>query len=276
MDIRDWLKNSIQRLETANVSTARLDCLVLLEDETGKDRSWLLAHPKYELQIEQLNNLSTKLAQRSKNTPLAYIRGTCEFYGREFAVNQHVLVPRPESEAIIELLKSLWDGGPAKHKMTMLADIGAGSGSLAITAKLELPTLDVIATDIDKLCLRIAQENARTYNVAIATMEGDLAEPLFGMQPSADILLCNLPYVPNDYEINAAAKHEPELALYGGSDGLELYRRLFNQLRRLQPKPRYIFTESLPQQHDELAAIARAAGYQLQKTDDFIQLYTKT
>src|SRR4051794_37561413 len=103
--VSDWLRQSVASLEGAGISTARLDCLVLLEDETGKDRAWLLAHPEYELQGSDLNILNTKIIQRMQHVPLAYIRGRSEFYGRDFMVNAHTLVPRPETEGMIELLR---------------------------------------------------------------------------------------------------------------------------------------------------------------------------
>jgi len=100
MNIQAWLALQTKKLERADIITARLDCLVVLEDVTGKDRGWLLAHPEYVLQGSDLKFLSTKVAQRAKHVPLAYIRGKAEFYVREFAVNAHTLVPRPATETI--------------------------------------------------------------------------------------------------------------------------------------------------------------------------------
>jgi len=274
MLVSDWLIEAQQILKSARISTARLDCLVLLEDESGKDRSWLLSHPEHYLQGSSFENLNTKITQRAQHVPLAYIRGKAEFYGREFKVDEHTLVPRPETETMIELLRGLWDG--ATHATQwIIADIGTGSGAIAITTKLELPETDVLAVDIDPQCVRVAKQNSQSLRADITVVPGDLLEPLFGMVPAADVLLCNLPYVPDDFQINTAATHEPKHAIFGGKDGLDLYRMLFNQLRKLSPKPRYIFAESLPTQHDALATIARAAGYSLEKTDDFIQLFTR-
>lgn len=274
--ISHWIKDSTTKLKKAGIATAQLDCLVLLEDETGKDRGWLLSHPEFELQGSVLKKLNTKIIQRARHVPLAYIRGKAEFYGREFAVNAHTLVPRPETETMIELLKMLMlEVPPRALAESAIVDIGTGSGALAITAKLELPTAEVIATDIDEKCIDTAGANAIKLGADIVFFEGNLLEPLATRQPahSPTIFLCNLPYVPDNFQINRAATHEPRHALFGGLDGLGLYRELFKQIKANSWKPAYILTESLPPQHELVARIAKAAGYKLAKTDDFIQLF---
>lgn len=206
--------------------------------------------------------------------PLAYIRGDAEFYGREFAVNAHTLVPRPETETMVELVCKLVSSESAGEK-AVIADIGTGSGAIAITAKLELPAADVIATDIDERCLEAARQNAQSFKTDISFLHGSLLEPFAtrSLAHSPTILLCNLPYVPDNFQINTAATHEPRHALFGGPDGLDLYRELFEQTNSLAAKPLYVFTESLPPQHEALAGIAKAAGYSLEEIDDFIQLF---
>jgi release factor glutamine methyltransferase len=181
-------------------------------------------------------------------------------------IDHRVLEPRPESETIVELLKKL-----PLSDMPKLADIGTGSGMLAITAKLELPKAKVIATDIDQNCLDIAAQNAQKHGTKIAFRQGDLLEPL--KDEPFDALLCNLPYVPDNFQINPAAMREPRLAIFGGPDGLGLYRKLFTQLESRHHKPRYVLTESLPPQHHLLAEIARKHGYALDTKDDFIQIF---
>ncbi|HSX30944.1 MAG TPA: HemK/PrmC family methyltransferase [Candidatus Saccharimonadales bacterium] len=293
MTLSDWLKQAQAQLEGSGIATARLDCLVLLADALERDKSWLLSHAEYALQGPDLKMLNTKVAQRAKHTPLAYIRGHAEFYGREFAVNAHTLVPRPETEAMIDVLKDLVSRHPEQSEGSSpgsndrsfayaqddenitLADIGTGSGAIAITAKLELPQTHVIATDIDKNCLKTAEHNARSLGVDITLLHGFLLQPLrdSSLVTRDSIILANLPYVPDNFQINTAATHEPRRALFGGPDGLDLYRQLFRQANSLATKPVCILTESLPPQHEMLAEIAKAAGYQLQQTNDFIQLF---
>lgn len=264
MSIEEWLRTNINLLDSAGISTARLDCVVMLEDVLGKERSLILAHQDDELNRSQLKKLDLWIKRRLNHEPLAYIRGKTEFYGREFAINKDVLEPRPESETIIDLLKSL-DG------IKRIADIGTGSGALAITAKLELPELEVTATDIDKKCLVIAAQNIKKHDVQIELLQGDLLSPV---SDTVDVIIANLPYVPDDFTLNEAAMNEPKIAIFGGKDGLDLYKKLFKQLSSQQNKPKYLLTESLPIQHSSLEQIAARHGYNQQLNKDFIQLFS--
>ncbi len=268
MKISDWLQESVKTLQSSNITTARLDALVLLEDITNEDRSWLLAHPEHELTDKQLRELEPKIERRAKHEPLAYIRGKSEFYGREFIVNNHTLEPRPETETIIDLLKDL----PTNNSWTII-DIGTGSGCLAVSAKLELPKYRVVGTDIDNKCTRTAELNAKKYNASIEFRQGNLLEPFLEEINDKWIIIANLPYVPNGHTINKAAMFEPSHAIFGGEDGLDLYREMFRQINKLQNKPTYILTESLPFQHSELARIAEKSEYEQQAEEDFIQVF---
>lgn len=264
--VDNWLYQAQQKLTTAGVGTARLDCLVLLEDRLNKDRTHLLAHPELQLSTEQQKLLSLQILRRSQHEPLAYIRGKAEFYGREFLVNEHVLVPRPESETIIDLLKAAKLPDPP-----YIVDVGTGSGTLGITAKLELPSALVDLVEIDQSALEVAQRNAQKLGAEVECIQSDLLQSI---DTFCDVILANLPYVPDGFLINRAAKNEPRLALFGGKDGLGLYRRMFAQLKEWPRKPTVILAESLPEQHASLSNIANAAGFKLVKTDDFIQQFT--
>ncbi|MGH7237570.1 MAG: N5-glutamine methyltransferase family protein [Candidatus Saccharimonadales bacterium] len=267
--IISWLNTATATLSSADILTARLDSLVLLEDTTGKDRGWLLAHPEYELSQTQVKKLDGFIERRTTHEPLAYIRHKTEFYGREFYVDRRVLEPRPDSETMIDLLKSL-----KLLSKSIIIDIGTGSGALAITAKLELPQNQVLASDNDPNCLTIARGNASRLAAEINFYQGDLLNgvPSNMLRLPATIIM-NLPYVPDDFPINKAAESEPKTAILGGSDGLDLYRQIFRQITKLELKPDYILTEAMPPQHERLAEIAGAAGFRLTKTDDFIQLF---
>ena len=266
--ISKWLKDSTRLLDQAGIATARLDCLVMLEDMTGIDRAKLLAEPNRILQTNYLKRLNSQIEQRVSHTPLAYIRGKTEFYGREFRINHFVLEPRPESETMIDMLKQL----PSDNNTTIV-DIGCGSGALAITAKLESPKTQVIATDIDPQCLNATKANAKKLQAVIDLRMGNLLDPLVDLSGFQIILLCNLPYVPNSFQINPAALQEPRHAIFGGTDGLELYRELFAQLESFRSMPIFILTECMPPQHDDLSSIASAKGFELQKSEDFIQQF---
>lgn len=264
----EWLARSEASLRAAGIGTARLDCLVLLEDCLGTDRASLLAHPETTPSVEQLNILDEHISRRVKHEPLAYIRGKTEFYGRDFTVNRDVLEPRPESETMIDLLKKLIQSD--KKAGLRLADVGSGSGCLGITAAIELGLRKADFYDIDPATLKVAKINARKLGVSGNFYESDLLSKEHG---SYDVILANLPYVPDGFHINEAAMNEPRIAIYGGSDGLELYRRLFEQLEVFGWQPRYILTESLPPQHGQLKTIAEFHSFKLSTSEDFIQVF---
>jgi release factor glutamine methyltransferase len=275
MTNNSWLGHAEKYLKSAGIGTARLDALVLLEDVTGRDRAWLLAHPETQILSTQLAELEKLLKRRARHEPLAYLRGKTEFYGREFVISPAVLEPRPESETMIDQLKELVKGraaGMSKDRLWRLADIGTGSGALGITAALELPGVEVDLIDIDAKALQTAKINVDKFTLNIGIIKSDL---LGRTKEAYDILLCNLPYVPDDYQINRAATQEPELAIFGGPDGLGVYRRLFDQISGLSRRPLYILTEALPPQHQALQSIAVAAGYEQQIADDFIQVFRR-
>lgn len=270
MKLNQWLFQATDTLETAGISTARLDAIVLLEDATGKERSYLLAHPEQELTDVQLFELEERITRRRQHEPLAYIRGKSEFYGREFIVNKHTLEPRPETETMIELALEILD------EEYFICDIGTGSGAIGITMKLELPGATVTATDIDDNCMNTAAKNAKKLGADVQFLNGNLLEPLssINIQPSNIAILANLPYVPDAYKLNRAATFEPALAIFGGKDGLDLYRQLFNQMAELRSRPLYVMTESLPSQHEMLERIANQVGFSLARSADFIQCFT--
>lgn len=270
-------------LSNSGIDTARLDVIVLLEDVTHRDRSWLLAHGDTLLTKTQREKISEAVQRRSTQVPLAYIRGRSEFYGRAFAITESVLVPRPETEEILDMLLDVVHALP-DHELDKLQiiDVGTGSGALAISAKLEVPSARVHAVDIDKNCLDLAKKNAATLHAEItfhcsnllASFGSTYAKPL-PSQTVRTILLANLPYVPTDYPLNTSATHEPRLAIFGGHDGLDLYRELFAQCVSSTRSPDIVFTESLPFQHEELASIAYSAGYTLARQGMLIQQFAR-
>lgn len=270
MRIDEWIRNATAILSDSGISTARLDALVLAEDFTGKNKSYLLAHPELTLNPNQVLDLDRTIHKRAQHIPLSYIRGRTEFYGRTFIINYDVLEPRPESEAIIEELRKIID----PEDPQLIIDIGTGSGALAITAALEFPGAATYGVDIDRACLEVARQNAKCHGVAVTWLESNLLDKIPEEALLApQILLCNLPYVPDNFQINTAALHEPRLAIFGGPDGLDLYRRLFKQLHDKQLKPAYILTESMPPQHKSLAHMARHHGYVVTTVNDFIQVF---
>jgi release factor glutamine methyltransferase len=262
-----FLERATAQLEASDISSARLDVLILLEDQLLKDRSWILAHQDLQLSAAQLKRLDKQISRRSQHEPLAYIRGFSEFYGRRFKVNKHVLEPRPESETMVELLKKL-----ALPRSPKIADVGTGTGCLGITAALEIHPSIVDLYDIDSGALAVARHNEHMHELNLEVHKRDLLNR--PVRTGYDVILANLPYVPTSWKINEAAKAEPKIAIFGGKDGLDVYRRLFQQLGTLSQKPKYILTESLPPQQIGLEKIAKAHGFKQLKSKDFIQVFT--
>lgn len=265
MTILEWLVSSMKKLNEAGVDSPRRDCLVLVEDLLNKDRSWVNAHSDFRLSNGQIKKLDMQVNRRIKRKPLAYIRGKAWFYGRFFEVNPDVLIPRPESEGFIKLLKNI--------RPKSIADIGTGSGCLAITVKLELPETEVIATDIDKKTLAVARKNAENHGVKVKFIEGSLLEPI---KDHAEVVMANLPYVPDGLITSEEINYEPKNALFSGKDGLDHYRKFWEQVKGSAKKPTHILTESLENQHEQMKKLAAAAGYALEKTDILVQQFKRS
>lgn len=265
MTIADWLFDTMQKLGGAGVDSPRRDALVLLEDTLGKDRAWVLAHPEFILQGLTLQRVDKLIERRVNREPLAYIREKAWFYGRFFTVSPTVLIPRPESEDFIEILKEL--------QPKTVIDIGTGSGALAITVKLELPETKVIATDIDAEALEIARKNAHAHNVTIEFLQGSLLEPLQGVTLQDYTIIANLPYVPDSLITSPEIKAEPKLALFSGTDGMDHYKKFWVQAKELPSKPTNIVVESLQSQHQTNNKLAKNAGYKLANTTRLIQTF---
>jgi release factor glutamine methyltransferase len=267
MTIQEWLDDATDKLKKHKIPSARLDSLVLLEYVLVTPRVTLLSHPETDLPATTLVKLNTALAQRLDDIPVAYITNKKEFYGRDFLVNEHVLIPRPETESMIELVKDLGIEAPT------IADIGTGSGCVAITLALEIPDSSVVATDISPDALAVAKNNAKHLGAQIIFKESDMFNAI--SVRSFDIVCANLPYVPDSLVTSKEITIEPELALFSGADGLDHYRRLFIEAAELADPPRYIVTEALESQHKALKKLAALAGYQLLRTDILVQLFIR-
>lgn len=266
MNYQNWITHAQDTLKASGIETARLDAMMLLEYATSTERAHIMAHPETMINNQAIENLELLLARRVTHEPMAYIVGSREFYGRTFSINSSVLVPRPESEDIITLLLGL-------PRPDTIIDVGTGSGILAITAALEIPTAKVFATDNDPNCINIARQNAANLGAHVVYKDLDLITNITKDDINDAVILANLPYVPLEYPINADAAHEPETALYSPEHGLGHYRRLFSQLHNKEAHPLAIICESLTPQHFELARLAESYGFALQQTLHLQQLY---
>lgn len=163
--------------------------------------------------------------------PVQYIKGVENFFGRDFKVNENVLIPRYETEELVEQVLYRIDDYFADYQSIDCCDVGTGSGAISISVALEEPRINMIATDISSLALEVARENASCLNAKVEFRQGDLLEPL--EDNKFDIFLSNPPYIPQEQNIESIVKdNEPHVALFGGNDGLYFYRKIFKDVKR--------------------------------------------
>lgn len=224
MTIGEWLTKTEAKFNRAGIKSARLDTLIILENFLKRDRTILLANPNLLLNSNIPRNiriLEEMVNRRIKREPLAYILGFKEFYGLKIKVTPSVLIPRPETESMVETAVI------SAPRNSQVLELGTGSACIAISLKKNRPDLTITATDISDEALNIARQNAKTYHVDIKFTKSDLfsAFQIFkGSTPPFDLILANLPYVPSGTRHEAELNYEPVQALYAGVDGLKYYR----------------------------------------------------
>lgn len=235
------------------------------------------------MQLEEL------LERRVKREPMAYIVGEKEFYDRTFAVTPDVLIPRPESEAIVDLLKKIIELRPpvggsnleVRKRGLQIVDIGTGSGCLAVTAKLEWPETKVIAIDTSKEALRVAKKNARMHKADVSFLSGSLLEPIQNSKfdpPTGgqnSILIANLPYVDTNWDVSPETTYEPVRALFTSDGGLLLIKKLIRQAAAKLTISDSLLLEADPRQHEKIITFAHNKGLEFTIKDGFILQFTK-
>ena len=264
--INDWLNKSEKILRDSNISSSRLDCLMLLEFVLQKTRVHILSEMGYELTQDDLKKLDDFLLLRKNRLPIAYITGSVNFFRRDFFVNQDVLTPRPETEEIISQTLKL-----NLKNISRIADIGCGSGCIGISLALELPDKKVDLYDLDQKALDVAKINCSRYNLKLNLTKSNL---LAKLEDNYDLIVCNLPYVPIDLNVSSEVSYEPKTAVFSGKDGMDLYRKFWTQVNELKSKPVYIITESLIFQHDLMENIAKEYSYNIISKNALIQTFS--
>lgn len=273
LTIHTWILRNTAKLKGADIESARLDCLIMLENVLERDRTWLAAHGNETISKQKLDKLNGFITQRQKRIPLAYILSSKEFYGRDFYVNEDVLIPRPESETMIEMAKRLAES----RDINTIIDIGTGSGCLAITVKKELPDVHVTGIDISDAALVVARKNGRLHEVQIQWKKIDITKGLPKMAKTRPyVLLANLPYVPKGMITSNEITREPGVALFSGMDGMDHYRKFWHQVGIIQNQPLAIITECLIEQQLAMTDLARSIGYEPILSENLVQLWSKT
>lgn len=267
MTIEEWLGRARQKIDTLDAELIALRCFA----PSGADRSWLATHNVVKITTDMQEKADQMFVKRAAGVPLAYILGEKEFYGRKFEVNPDVLIPRPETETLIDLVREL----PLPKQPSFL-EIGTGSGCIAVTLALEFPQAYVLATDVSVKALDVAYQNDIVYEGRVEFIQSNLLREVQSEEGHFDVLVANLPYVDPTWEWldQASLSHEPSRALYVKQDGgLALYHRLFKELRLRQGRGGfgvdYVVVEADPSQHTALIQIAERQGLVALKTQGF-------
>ncbi|MBD3311097.1 MAG: peptide chain release factor N(5)-glutamine methyltransferase [Candidatus Magasanikbacteria bacterium] len=217
----------------------RRESELLLSHVLQKTREFIISHPKQKISKLQEIKYKALAKKRSRVVPIAYLTGNKEFYGTNFLVNKYVLIPRPETEMIVEEVLSI-----LKNKdKTILIDVGTGSGCIPISVSSALgdssgTTYKIFATDISRKAIRIAKKNAKKHKVKIEFLHGNLLQPIINKKLLTThcslLIVANLPYLTEDqYRSEPSIQHEPKKALVARNQGLALYEKLFKQVRSL-------------------------------------------
>ncbi len=253
--VRDQLRGARRRLTRAGIARAALDAEVLLAHVLKRPREWLWAHDDRPLTAAQARRFRQLLAERSRRVPVAYLTGVKEFFGEPVRVNRSVLVPRPDTEVLVEAgLRFLQERPEARD----VIDLGTGSGAIAIAVSRNCPRARVQALDNDDRALQVARANVRARRMSgrVQVRRSDL----FQRARPADLVLANLPY------LSAAARrhlpgdvrHEPKRALNGGADGLQLIRRALADAPRMLRFDGAMVIECDPRQARSVVRLARS------------------
>lgn len=270
--VKEILRLAGQKLKESGVDTPALDAGVLLSHVTGCSRAELYRDWECELPAQEEARFFQLLTRREAGEPVAYLTGRKEFMGLQFVVDKSVLIPRPETELLVETAMSLTEKG-------IIVDVGTGSGAIAISLAVFLPRAAVYATELSSAAIEVARLNAARHDVGqrVFFFLGDLLRPLAGLALSGrvDLIAANLPYIAAD-ELVALPRqvrlYEPAAALDGGADGLDLYRRLLPAAADLLKPGGRLLMEIGCGQREAMADLLRRAGWKVEFLQDLAGL----
>lgn len=273
LSIQEWLKQAEGRLKAAGIASARLDAGILLADALHRDKAWLIAHGSDMFQGATLETAEMWCVRREAGEPLAYIRGFKAFYGRDFIVTPDVLIPRPESEALIEMAKNC-----ALQPGDSTLDAGTGSGCLGVTLKCELPETKVTLLDISAPALKVARQNAKALGASVSFEQKDVLQLHWKdslKHAPYKLIIANLPYVDASWDCSPETAFEPDIALFSEAGGLWHYLNFFSAALHFLADGGYLLVEADPRQRDELERYASKFSFELAAHDGFALLFTR-
>jgi len=248
--VRDAVDSAVIALTAAGADSPRLDAEILLAAATGRSRAQIVADPRFELSPEEAHAFAALVRRRRDREPVAYILGEKGFRSLELKVDRRVLIPRPETEHLVEAALELPPGA-------RVVDVGTGSGAVALALKAERPDLEVLATDTSPDALALARANGLLLGLQVQWLHGDLLAPVAGQ---VDAVVSNPPYVATGDPLPPElARWEPPEAFLAGPDGLDVYRRLIPAARAAGAA--WVGLEVGAGQAADVAALLREAGY---------------
>jgi release factor glutamine methyltransferase len=262
-------------LSDHNVQEERKTASLLLAHVLGVERPYVIAHPEREMTEPEEDAFIEAIKRRADGTPYQYIVGRQEFYGLDFEVTPDVLIPRPDTETIVEGAKKLW-AGYADRAGRSIVDVGTGSGAIAVTLAKQLPGARVYATDISDSALAVARRNAARLGADVHFAHADLLDAFAG---PFSLVVTNLPYIPEPTIAGLQVEvrdHEPRVALVGGPDGLDIYRRFFDDLPRVLAPDGYAICECGFTQFDALERVGAERGLRFVDRLDDLQGIPRT
>lgn len=253
MTVKEALIDAERWLSKSGVNSARLDAELLLAHILEQDRVWLIAHDNDEILPEIRQQYAIMVQKRTQRVPLVHLTRMREFYGLELKITPATLTPRLETEQMVE-----W---AIKHapKNARVIDIGTGSGAIALGIGKHRPDLKMMGTEVSMPALEVARENALRHNIPLHLVHSDLWE---GVEGTFEVIVTNLPYLRDDAhsDLMEEVKYEPDVALFGGEDGLDIYRRFLSDVPQFLEPNGYLFTECDPWQHKDLIQEASRYG----------------
>lgn len=247
-------KKTVSELEAAGIESAEIDARVLLEFSTKKSREFLLAHQEYQLSDRQINDLEKLVERRRLHEPIAYIVGHKEFFGLDFIVTPNVLIPRPETELLVEQAIEFIKSKVRKVKSPLkILDLGTGSGNIIISiskaCSSQLTSNSYTASDISTKTLKIAKKNAERHHVKVKFIKSDLFENING---KFDLIVANLPYVPVGGSKDEEIKYEPQKAIFAVDNGAAIIKKFLYDAKKHMNNDGLILAEVDPRNANEI------------------------
>lgn len=260
MQINQLRKKIINDLSNAEIKSAEIDAEILLEFISKKSREFLLANPDFELSISEIEKLNNLVKRRKKHEPIAYITGQKEFFGLDFNVTPDVLIPRPETEILVEeALKFI-----EKVQMNIL-DVGTGSGNIIISIAKNTQGV-FTASDISEKSLAVAKQNAKNHDADIKFIQSDLLEKIDG---KFDLIVANLPYVPIDGSKDREIKYEPRDAIFAEDNGSAIIKKFIKDVKNHLNQNSKILLEVDPRNANDLVQLASRSFENVELMEDY-------